>query len=241
VEARKPILGQALYGGRRPLDVPAYSVPEAARFLQLPPSTVRSWVKGGRYATRGGERRYKQVVVPADPKRGLLSFVNLVELHVLGVVRREHRVTLPKVRKAVDFLRTKLGTPRPLADQQMMTLGGELFVEHLGQLVNITREGQVAMRQVLERLLKRVDRDPAGVPIRLYPPATTRPDRERRAVVIDPEVQFGRPCLAGTGIPTAELAERYKAGETVHELADDYGRSTDEVEEAIRYEFPVAA
>jgi uncharacterized protein (DUF433 family) len=42
--------------------------------------------------------------------------------------------------------------------------------------------------------------------------------------------------LAGTGIPTAIVAERYKAGESIDELAEDYGRSRKEIEEAIRCE-----
>jgi uncharacterized protein (DUF433 family) len=42
--------------------------------------------------------------------------------------------------------------------------------------------------------------------------------------------------LAGTGIPTAIIAERYKAGEEIGALADDYGRPTLEIEEAIRCE-----
>ncbi len=38
------------------------------------------------------------------------------------------------------------------------------------------------------------------------------------------------------GIPTAIIAERYKAGEAIGALADDYGRPTLEIEEAIRCE-----
>jgi uncharacterized protein (DUF433 family) len=55
-------------------------------------------------------------------------------------------------------------------------------------------------------------------------------------VVIDPRISFGRPVLAGSGIPTAVIADRYKAGESVDELADDYGRKRLEIEEAIRCE-----
>ncbi len=82
----------------------------------------------------------------------------------------------------------------------------------------------------------RIERDPHGLPIRLYP--FTRPGDldQPRAVVIDPRVSFGRPVLAGTGIATAVIAERYKAGESTAELAQDYGREQAEIEEAIRCE-----
>ncbi len=61
--------------------------------------------------------------------------------------------------------------------------------------------------------------------------------------MIDPEVQFGRPVLAGTGIPTLVIANRYKAGESITDLARDYDRPEAEIEEAIRYELelPTAA
>jgi uncharacterized protein (DUF433 family) len=62
-----------------------------------------------------------------------------------------------------------------------------------------------------------------------------------RLVVIDPRVQFGRPCLAGTGVPTAVVIQRFNAGEELSSLADDYGRDVKEFEEAIRYETVQAA
>lgn len=72
-----------------------------------------------------------------------------------------------------------------------------------------------------------------GAPLPIHPQAH---GRRAPAVVIDPRISFGRPVLAGSGIPTAVIAEQYKAGESVDELADDYGRKRLEIEEAIRCE-----
>ena len=60
-------------------------------------------------------------------------------------------------------------------------------------------------------------------------------------MVIDPHISYGRPVLVGTGIPTAVVAERYKAGESIDELAEDYGRSRKEIEEANRCELCLEA
>lgn len=68
-----------------------------------------------------------------------------------------------------------------------------------------------------------------------------REQEDPKAVVIDPRISFGRPVLVGTGIPTFILAERYKAGESIDELADDYGCNRFQIEEAIRCELPLAA
>jgi len=75
-----------------------------------------------------------------------------------------------------------------------------------------------------------------GAPLRLYP-FTRDPSREApRVVAMDPAVRFGRPALVGSGIPTEILGERFRAGDSVTELAEDYGLPTGDIEEAIRFE-----
>lgn len=92
------------------------------------------------------------------------------------------------------------------------------------------------MRELLKSHVERIEHDEAGLAIRLYP--FTRPDhvQQPKAVVIDPCMSFGRPVIAGTGIATAVIAERYMAGESIVELAKDYGRELSEIEEAVRCE-----
>lgn len=116
-----------------------------------------------------------------------------------------------------------------------------LFIEKYGKLINILAVGQLAMRVVLQAHLRRVERDEAGLAVKLFP--FTRKGRldEPKVVVIDPFVSFGRPVLVGTGIPTAVIAERYKAGESVDQLAEDYDRERLEIEDAIRCELQVEA
>ena len=55
-------------------------------------------------------------------------------------------------------------------------------------------------------------------------------------ITINKAVQFGRPCIAGTGIPTEIVYERLKAGENTFELADDYGVTVEQIKAAIKYE-----
>jgi uncharacterized protein (DUF433 family) len=97
------------------------------------------------------------------------------------------------------------------------------------------------MRELLEAHLRRIERDERGLAVRLFPFTRRRELDEPRVVVIDPRVSFGRPVLVGTGIPTSVIADRYKAGESMDQLADDYGRPRLEIEEAIRCELEVQA
>ncbi len=148
---------------------------------------------------------------------------------------------LPAVRKALQYVTRQFPSRHPLADQKFETDGLCLFVEKFGQLINASSEGQLAMKNVLEAHLHRVDWDPSGAPLRLYLFTRTAASDEPKTVVIDPLVSFGRPVLVGTSIPTSAVAERYKAGETMESLSNDYDCPRLQIEEAIRCEFELPA
>jgi uncharacterized protein (DUF433 family) len=218
---------------------PAYSVAEAAHYLHMPEETLRSWVAGRLYPVGGQRKRSRPLIHLDDPKRQHLSFVNLVEAHVLVAIRRRYGVKLPKVRSALDYLQRQFRIERPLIDQTFQTDGLDLFVERYGSLINTSREGQGAMKEIIGAYLERIERDGAGLPIKLYPftrdtEAETLRGSNPRVIVMNPAVSFGRPVIAGTGIPVSSVYERYKAGDSVAELALDYQLEVSAIEEAIR-------
>ncbi|MBI2349965.1 MAG: hypothetical protein HYV00_00505, partial [Deltaproteobacteria bacterium] len=188
--------------------MPAYGINEAAHYLGIPKATLRSWVLGRPYPTDTGERFFRPIIELPDKEQQLLSFENLVEAHVLDAIRRVHGVTFWRVRKAMEYLKTKLASKHPLAEQKFATDGVDLFVEVFGQLVNISQEGQLAIKELIEAYLQRVERDSIGAPIRLYPFTRERKPDEPKIIVIDPSVSFGRPVLVGTGIATTIIAQR---------------------------------
>lgn len=232
--------GAAFYRDVDPREIPTYGATEAAHYLRIPRTTIRDWVSGRSYPGKAGVRFSKPVIHLQDPHSKQLSFMNLVEIHVLDAIRRKHEIPLEKVRIAVRYLSKEFPSIHPLADEEFETEGMNLFIKTFSQLINISQAGQLAIREVLQAHLQRIERDLAGIPVKLYPFTRKRDfhefKEEPKAVVIDPQVSFGRPVLAGTGIPTAVIAERYKAGESVDDLADDYGRHRLEIEEAIRCE-----
>ena len=227
--------------GQDPRELPVYSVTEAARYLRIPGATLRSWVVGRSYPTTAGQRFFRPVIHLPEEDWSVLSFVNMVEAHVLEAIRRQENIALHKVRTAVVFLERHYHSRHPLAEHQFETDGLDLFIQKASLLINLSQAGQVAMREIVTAYLRRVERDVKGLPIRLYPFTRKREPEGPRAVVIDPFVSFGRPVLAGTGIATAILAERFKAGESVEDLAKDYGRSALDIQEALRCELPLDA
>ena len=66
---------------------------------------------------------------------------------------------------------------------------------------------------------------PDQTPDRIIVPRTDQP----RNVVINPYVSFGKPVIAGTGLPTRVVAERFKAGDTIPQIVANYGRKEEEI------------
>ncbi len=233
--------GMALKTTEDPRRLPAYTIAEAAHYLRMPEGTLRSWVAGRLYPAGGQAKRSRPLIHLEDPRHQYLSFINLVEAHVLAAIRRRHGVKLPKVRKALDYLRRRFQVEHPLIDQAFQTDGLDLFIECYGDLINASREGQRAMKEIIGVYLKRIERDAKGIPIRLFPftrdtEASAAPSADPRVVVMNPSVSFGRPVITGTGIPVSSIYERYKAGDSVADLARDFRLEISAIEEAIRCE-----
>lgn len=211
-----------------PLSFPNYTARDAARLTRLPYSTVQYWTKG---------RPGHPAVIKAKDR---LSFLNLVEVHMLGVFRRFHQVPLQQLRRVVSTLAKRYPDERhPLATRRFWTDGKSVFTDEIGKLVSLDEPGQLAWREVVELYAARVEWRGSS-PRRLFP-FTTKPelesvDQTAHSVVIDPQVAFGRPVITGTRITTRVLYERFEAGESMTELASDYGIALAQVEDAIRCE-----
>lgn len=223
----------SLYGGRDPRELPMYGLGEAAVFLGVPASTLRTWVRGKDYRWRG-QTKHMQRLIKADAGTGLLSFNNFVEAYVLASLTRRFEVPLVRVRQALRYI----GGERPLLTTVFKTDGQGIFVEQMGSLVDATRGGQSAFREVIEDSLQRVDLDRAHRPLRLYP--WRREPDEPKIVSIDPRRAFGRPTVVGRGIKIDVIIDRHRAGESVAQLSADYELDGDVIEGVLRWGLDVA-
>lgn len=234
----------SLYGGRDPRELPAYPLDFAASLLLLPKSTLKAWVFGAEWKPRGQPpRMFVPLIDPPDRAKQMLSFINLVEAHVLKAVRRKHKVHMAKVRDAIVDLQLEFHTAHPLADIDLLAGGRDLFLKEHGQLLNITMGKNLAM-DFLEAYLSRIDRDLEARATKLYP-FVVEPIRvgkrlieqdTTKVIAIDPYVSYGRPVIDGTGISTDAIAERFWGGDSIDDLIEDFGRTKSEIEDALRYE-----
>lgn len=116
----------------------------------------------------------------------------------------------------------------PVADPEKLLISFANLIE--AHLLDAHR------RKSLGQYMERIDWTKDGAPAKLFPFTRKRRPNEPKSIVLDPTLAFGRPVLAGTGIATVVVAERFKAGESIQVLAKDYGRDYHEIEEAIRWE-----
>ena len=139
------------------------------------------------------------------------------------------------VHDALTHAEEALGIERLLLRDELRTSGQDLFVEHLGSLITLSRSSQMAMRRLLAAYPERVERDDHALPSRFYP-FRAQWSTADKPIVIDPRISFGRPTVAGSGVSSGALVQRIDAGETVEALAWDYGLEIAQIEGAILYE-----
>ena len=219
-------------------NLPAYSYKDAEKYLHIPHDTLRSWVRGRYYQTKQGKRFSEPVIELPDTENSALSFTNLVEAHVLRAIRIVHKVELKQIRIALSYISDELDYAHPLTIQDFLSTDGKsIYVNHLGRMLDASKQGQIAIRETLEVYLTRIDVDEQGIAKRLFPfPHSQGHKGDPKVVMIDPNISFGRPVIAGTGIPIEVLADRYKAGESVELLAEDYGCDLNLIQSALALE-----
>lgn len=218
-------------------NLPIYSVADASRYLHIPAPTLRTWVKGRSYPTKLKEKQFTPLIQLPNPNEAQLSFTNLVEAHILRVIRTVHYIPLHKVRKALDYISEQFLTEHPLVQKQFSTDGVDLFIEEFKCLINTSRSGQLAMKEVLNNLLTRIEWDETDIATRLFPfIELNEKDASDRILTIDPNISFGKPTITGTGVPTKIVTELYNAGDSIEDIAEDYNCTPGQIEKAILFE-----
>lgn len=224
-----------LYSGKDPRELPFYTAPEAAFYLGIPTSTLRAWAGQKSYRVSGGRRRMEPLVKLDDT--GMLTFNSFVEAFVLTSLTRRFKLPLQKVRNSVRYL----GGERPLLTNRglLSTDRAGIYVDRFGTLIDTSQGGQAALRVVVESSLERVDFDDENLPERFYP---WRKDiNEPKVVSIDARRAFGRPTVANRAVKVDVILDRYRAGESIGYLSQEYDMPTDIIEGVMRWGLDGAA
>jgi uncharacterized protein (DUF433 family) len=224
-----------------PLALGFYSVPEAARLIEVGSTRrIYGWLRG--YAGRKSGPLIDRQFEPLEGREEI-SFLDLMELRLIEMLR-EQEVKARTIRRAIVEARKIFESPKPFATDRIFlkTDGREVFVEevlkkvaqeeHDKRLWNLVTK-QYEHYELIERsLLSGVTFDPES-----HLAKTWKPRAERfPGVVIDPRIAYGKPVTPSRA-PTATLYELYKAdNDSVSAAAEYFQISPDEAEMGIRFE-----
>lgn len=215
-------------GPNERLELPLYGLSEAALYLRVPIKTLEYWAFG--------RKSISAVIQAASKQPRALSFMNLLECHMLASMRSLYDLRLPKIRRAVMHLNKTSAFKHPLIEEPLYTNRIDVLIKQIDKLVNLSRGGQLVIPEIVEAHLERVEYDKSIGAFKFYPFVRERSAGEPKLIVINPSLGFGKPVIAGTGISTAVIASRFNARESVPELAEEYGLEPKQIEEAIRWE-----
>lgn len=222
--------------------VPLYTVAEAANYLDVPSSTLRSWTHG--YSKRLGNRTVRGApVLTTIPQKHRLEpvipFVGLAEGLVLSAIRKSG-VPLQRIRPALERLDTEFGLKHALASKRLYTDGAEVLFDyaigtHAGQDreipqdLAVVRNGQRVFKEIISSYLKRVQFDTDGYVRLIRLPAYDIAD-----VVVDPDRGFGQPIFARGGARVEDVLSMFRAGERLEDVAEEFSVPQLELEDAVR-------
>jgi len=168
-----------------------------------------------------------------------LGFQDLLEVRMVDAFRKRG-VSWPTLRVAAGSAQKLFGVTHPFSSRRFLTDGRDIFAEindKSGEaaLLDIVRT-QYAFAEVLGPLLHGVEFDEYDQALRWWPLGT------KRRVVIDPARSFGQPIVSREGVPTALIAQAYKAANrSITGVAEWYELEARSVRDAIEFERKLAA
>ncbi len=226
---------------------PLYTLTEAARLVDLPVATLRSWARGRDFPTASGEiRRSDALVTDAGAGRAgfaTMPFVGLAEAAFLAAVKKTG-VPMQRIRPALERLRDEMGIEHALASQMLYTDGAELL-RSVGAAAGATdrelelvvvRTDQGVFTPVVRNFLSHVRFGASG-----YAESIRLPKYGEADVIVDPRFGFGQPVLESNGVRIEAVLDRFHAGESMDVIADDFNIPRKTVEQLIRASLQVAA
>jgi uncharacterized protein (DUF433 family) len=207
-----------------------YEAAEAAKYLKatshahvvypLSSAKLIRWIRNGL-----GDPALAHV-----PGRELvIAFPDLISMRVVAALRNSG-VSLQAIGTAERWLREVTGQRHPLATEIIWAGQGQVFAEWGDQLVSGSARGQMALDMLREYLIPihglTFDKE-SGSAISWEP---------SNGIVLQPQVQFGAPCIKGTRIPTRSLAGMVEAGDSVESVAKAYNLTSEMVQAACDWE-----
>lgn len=205
---------------------PIYSLSEAAQIIRAPASSFGRWAHGHRFPQRReGEWGWSAPILSGvrDGRGYTVPFNALAEGFIVESFRRAG-LPMARIRPAIDVLRAELGLEHALLSERLKTDGAEILIENGDRDLVVVRNHQGVFRDVVDQYLQNITyRDGFIESLRL-------PSFERADVIVDPLRNSGQPTIARLGVRVDDVVNRLRAGESMRDVADDFGLSKAELQ-----------
>lgn len=206
------------------VSVPLYALAEVAQYLDVPYSTLQSWVRppGGRAPLVSSFRQ--------QGREASIPFIGLAEAFVLQAARRAG-VPRRRIRPGVEAVKEQLGLEHALGTNVLYTDGAELLVKYAAQDddLEVARNRQRQLTETVRDQLQLLTYGSDGYAERLE-----LPQFQAVGVIVDPDVAFGYPVVKESGTRVGDVLDRFWAGESLHDIAYDFGLTEEAVEALVR-------
>ncbi|MCD9122336.1 DUF433 domain-containing protein [Cupriavidus sp. UGS-1] len=220
-----------------------YTFQEASKLTGVPARDLRRWLDGYAYR-RKGDRGTVPVRPLWEPELSRaeidgISFHDLLEVRFVRAFR-QHGVSLQTIRLASEKARQQFSLPYPFTSRRFQTDGRTIFasaVHETGEIELLDLiKGQYAFQKIIEpSLYQGIDFGPDDTALRWYPsPGNT-------AVVLDPQIAFGKPIVTEGQVRTSILYASYLAENDRHFVANLHEVPLSAVGAAIDFEERLAA
>lgn len=217
-----------------------YSLPEAARLVQMPANTLRRWLQGYRFPAKWSEGASEPIFEPQLPAiegHLALGFLDLVEVLFIRAFR-EKGVSLPVIRRAAEKAAQLWHTDHPFSVKRLKTDGRSVFADLESEsgpegLMDLAKS-QFAFESVIQPYLMQVDYD-AETAARWWPLGKSK------HVLVDPRFSFGRPVVDTGKVPTSAIYSAFLAQQSEREIAKWFDIPLASVRAAVQFEKSRAA
>ena len=213
----------------RRLYLPTYRLVDAARYAGTSTQTIANW-------------HYRELPIhgfpalPGRERRKPLSYLQLIEIAVVTTFRK-FKIPLRSIAKTRFYMAQTFNSEFPFAEYRFKTDGYHLLMD-LAQVepISLTDDlivadagGQLGWNAMMEDRLLEFDYD-LEYELALQWFAAGRQSQ----VIIDPRVSYGAPMVKG--IPTWVLKGRWKAGESISDIQEDFNLDEHEIVDGLKFE-----
>ena len=209
-----------------------YTLQEAERLTGAQAREVSRWLYG--YTFKGGVGAPLWTTQLAGLDEKVIGFRDLMELRVVKAFRN-HNVPLRVIRAAIDGAKAMFGTEYPFTAHRFLIDGKSIFSKALqehgdAEMPDLAKRHLVFERIVRPALYAGIEFADHGLATRWFPL------KRSKAIVLDPEIAFGKPVLTDYGVRTEIVAEAFKVEKNKRTVSSMFDIPVAAVEVAIRYE-----